>query len=214
VGSKDVPCNNWLHFMVRENKLHMNIAVRSNDIIWGFSGINTFEWSVLQEMLAFWLGAETDSAYYFISSFHLYQRHFERASNIIHKEKEKTLYDFGFMPSKFRTPFSELSNVFSNWFAIETKMRNSKVSLEPDIQAITDDFLRNCLSMLNIYNLYLNGVKSDTLFNLIADLPISDFRIGAIEYFTRKFKSKDLRQFSEPERHFFDYFWSSNKTNI
>jgi len=54
--SKDVPCNNWLHFLIRDGHLVLNVVTRSNDIMWGFSGINTFEWSVLHEMMAFWLG--------------------------------------------------------------------------------------------------------------------------------------------------------------
>src|SRR5579884_2635761 len=44
IDSKDIPCNNWIHWLVRDNHLHMNVAVRSNDIMWGFSGINAFEW--------------------------------------------------------------------------------------------------------------------------------------------------------------------------
>jgi thymidylate synthase len=42
IDSKDIPCNNWIHWLIRDGQLHMNIAVRSNDIMWGFSGINTF----------------------------------------------------------------------------------------------------------------------------------------------------------------------------
>jgi thymidylate synthase len=59
--SLDVPCTNWLHFTVRDNKLDLSIAVRSNDIMWGFSGINTFEWSVVQEMMAHWLRSTISS---------------------------------------------------------------------------------------------------------------------------------------------------------
>ena len=38
VESKDIPCNNWLHLLVRSNDLHLNVTVRSNDVWWGFSG--------------------------------------------------------------------------------------------------------------------------------------------------------------------------------
>lgn len=43
-SSKDIPCNNWLDWLVRGGKLHLGIALRSNDAVWGFSGINSFEW--------------------------------------------------------------------------------------------------------------------------------------------------------------------------
>jgi len=42
--------------MIRDGKLHMNVIVRDNDAVWGFSEINSFEWSVLQEMMAYWTG--------------------------------------------------------------------------------------------------------------------------------------------------------------
>lgn len=46
VETLDVPCNNWLHFLQRDGILALNVSVRANDAIWGFSGINVFEWSV------------------------------------------------------------------------------------------------------------------------------------------------------------------------
>ncbi|MGL5808389.1 MAG: thymidylate synthase, partial [Nocardioides sp.] len=36
--TKDVPCNNWLHFLQRDGQMHLSVAVRANDAIWGFSG--------------------------------------------------------------------------------------------------------------------------------------------------------------------------------
>ena len=33
VETKDVPCNNWLHFMSRDNKLNLDVVVRANDAI-------------------------------------------------------------------------------------------------------------------------------------------------------------------------------------
>ncbi|PDQ34164.1 MAG: hypothetical protein B5766_13125 [Candidatus Lumbricidophila eiseniae] len=54
-----------LHFLVRHGRLSLNVALRSNDVLWGFSGINTFEWSVLQEMMAYWVGVEIGPASFF-----------------------------------------------------------------------------------------------------------------------------------------------------
>src|SRR4030066_1799979 len=50
--TKDRPCNQWLQFIIRDEMLHMNVVQRSCDAMWGYSGIDTFSWSVLQQMMA------------------------------------------------------------------------------------------------------------------------------------------------------------------
>ena len=49
--SEDIPCNNWLHWTIRDGRLNLHVATRSNDLVWGWSGINQFEWSVLLEVI-------------------------------------------------------------------------------------------------------------------------------------------------------------------
>lgn len=79
---KDIPCNNWLTFQSRLGRLNMHVAIRSNDLIWGWSGINQFEWSALQEIMAAMLGLQVGQAHFSISSFHIYDRHWKKASRI------------------------------------------------------------------------------------------------------------------------------------
>lgn len=80
---KDIPCNNWLHFINRNGELHMAIAVRSNDLVWGWHGINTWEWSVLQELIAKCLHLEVGKQTYLIGSLHMYDRHFKMANALV-----------------------------------------------------------------------------------------------------------------------------------
>ena len=42
VDSKDVPCNNWLSWIMRDGRLHLAVALRSNDVMWGFSGATPY----------------------------------------------------------------------------------------------------------------------------------------------------------------------------
>lgn len=49
---KDRACNTQLQFLNRNGMLYLTVTVRSNDVMWGWSGINAFEWSVLQEIVA------------------------------------------------------------------------------------------------------------------------------------------------------------------
>ena len=82
VKSLDIPCNNWLHFLARDGKLNLHVATRSNDIIWGWSGINQFEWSALLQLVAELTGLDVGSLHFSISSLHLYERHYEKAAKI------------------------------------------------------------------------------------------------------------------------------------
>lgn len=79
---KDIPCNNWLSFSSRLGKLDLMVAIRSNDAMWGWSGINAFEWSVLQEVTAGLLGLQVGGLHFATTSFHLYDRHWTKARDV------------------------------------------------------------------------------------------------------------------------------------
>lgn len=80
---KDIPCNNWLHFIARDGVLTTHVATRSNDVMWGWSGINLFEWSILTQVIAAFAGLTPGSITFDISSLHLYERHYDKAQRIV-----------------------------------------------------------------------------------------------------------------------------------
>lgn len=145
--SLDIPCTNWLSFVIRDGWLEMAVTVRSNDIIWGFSGINSFEWSVLHEMVATWTGTEVGSVTYFVASLHLYERHFDRA--------ERILGSFAPTPShhasiQFDTPLDQLDQRLADWFVLEERIRVAGAPIA-EIDAFPDPLLRDFLRMLQAY---------------------------------------------------------------
>lgn len=81
--SKDIPCNNWLSFSSRLGKLDLMVAIRSNDAMWGWSGINAFEWSVVQEVLAGLLGIGVGGLHFATTSLHLYGQHWAKAREVV-----------------------------------------------------------------------------------------------------------------------------------
>lgn len=85
VTSKDIPCNNWLHFVQRNGKLHLNVSVRSNDVWWGFSGINFYEWSFILQVMAHSLGFEVGEISWNATSMHMYERHWAQAQNMVER---------------------------------------------------------------------------------------------------------------------------------
>lgn len=83
----DIPCNQYVQFMVRDDRLHMSVSIRSNDLMWGWSGINTFEWSVVHQAVAEILGVDMGPVTFSIASLHLYERHWEKAQRIVDTEE-------------------------------------------------------------------------------------------------------------------------------
>lgn len=80
--SRDKPCTNYLHFMIRDGKLDLMVVMRSNDLFWGFSAINIFEWTFLQEIIAGVLVVEVGKYYHVVDSLHIYTNYVEKLVDI------------------------------------------------------------------------------------------------------------------------------------
>lgn len=147
-SSRDIPCTNWLAFSLRDGVLDMSVAIRSNDLFWGFSGINTFQWSVVQEVMAYWIGAKVGSVHYFIGSLHIYDRHFARSQEIINGPGATAVWSETDR-SAFATPASEMQDALSTWFSIEDELRLGGDSTA--IEEQRDPLLRDYSRMLGAY---------------------------------------------------------------
>ena len=195
--SKDIPCTNWIHFLVRNRKLNMSVAIRSNDIMWGASGINWFEWSVMQKLVANSLGIDTGDLNYFADSFHLYDRHIMRAERIDDGLKvflQNPVYakPYYACPAKFNLRIEEFDELVPLIFEIEKSTRGATLKTIDKVTAINDEFIRECLYMLFVYNASkeqnydvmicaMNSMK----FNREDRKYESDLRIAALEYIYR-----------------------------
>ena len=127
-------CNDFISFQSRLGKLHAHVFVRSNDLMWGWSGINAFEWSVLQEVIAGILGIEVGTLTFSISSLHAYDRHWSKLGRIAeaYPAPEEHLdpldaFDAPRLTKDSMRPRSveELDVEISEWFVYERKIRNA-----------------------------------------------------------------------------------------
>jgi hypothetical protein len=69
--SNDYPCNNWVAFSLRDGKLNMSVAIRSNDIIWG-TPYNAVQFTHLLALVAGNLGVQCGAITYFVQNLHVY----------------------------------------------------------------------------------------------------------------------------------------------
>lgn len=187
-ASSDIPCNNWLSWLLRDGRLHLSVAIRSNDAMWGFSGINAFEWSILQEMLAHWIGAEVGDATYFATSYHLYQEHYLRAERIVRAFYGLAPYDFGIPSPRFGTSWDDFPEAVSAWFSAEETVRQNPDAELPDSAATRDALLHSMLRLLRLK--WGSAVWSlEKISKELAALPENDFTAAAYEQLGRQYPS-------------------------
>lgn len=196
VDSRDVPCNNWLSWLVRDDRLHLNVAVRSNDAMWGFSGVNAFEWSVLHEMMAYWVSAEVGEATFLATSYHIYDRHYQTARNVINSFYGISPYDFGISSPPFSTDWDHFRAATTDWFKAEGVISSDPDAPLADGPAMHDPLLASTLRVLRLK--WGSSIWSDDRLSCeLAKLPEDDFTTAAYEFFGRKRPSL-LANISQP----------------
>ncbi|MGR9193132.1 thymidylate synthase [Rhizobium leguminosarum] len=207
--SKDIPCNNWLGWIIREDRLHMSAALRSNDVWWGFSGANAFEWSILHEMMAYWLDAEVGQADYLAMSFHLYSDHFDRGGQMVSGFHGLSPYDFGVHRAAFATPWDRFQSKLDRWFAIE-----AKISARPDAPLgsfgqVGDPLLDSGLTLVHIAQAHALWGEG-RLASEMAQLPACDYAAALYEQYGRIYPS--LLQ-AVPQRPIADYLAARSRSS-
>lgn len=146
---RDIACNNWLHFLARDGELHLHVGIRSNDVIWGWSGINTFEWSVLLEVVAGLTDLEMGKLHFSVSSEHLYEHHWDRARKIVDSGEQLNMFMLEPSPAfdcgGIRN-LEDLDILFNEWFEIENRLRRGLLC--PEIASFPEPMLRSWLYVL------------------------------------------------------------------
>jgi len=70
--TKDTPCCRTLNFIVRDGKLDVTLDIRSNDLFWGLSAVNVFNFTFMQEYVANLIGVPVGKYYHFVKNLHFY----------------------------------------------------------------------------------------------------------------------------------------------
>lgn len=71
--AQDIPCNVMSLLKLRDGRLHWSQIMRSNDIMRGLP-YNIIQFTMLQEVMAGWLGCELGEYFHLSDSLHLYER--------------------------------------------------------------------------------------------------------------------------------------------
>lgn len=74
-GRSDFMCTNAVQYLIRDDKLHSVVQMRSNDVIFGYRNDRAWQHYV-QLMLCNELGIEAGDLIWNVGSLHVYERHF------------------------------------------------------------------------------------------------------------------------------------------
>ena len=145
--TKDFPCTRVLHFQKKanENKLNLTVYMRSNDLLWGASAVNIFNFTFIQEYFAKLLSLEIGDYYHITGNFHYYEE-YETIIKDISKVKE--FQDKGFNYHKSFNNLIEFDNLIEKIGAIEKELRNGNKTIF-DFQ---DDFFNDWYKTFYVFN--------------------------------------------------------------
>lgn len=182
---KDIACNNWLHLIQRDGLLHLHVATRSNDLWWGWSGINQFEWSVLLEVVAGLTGFKVGSVVYDITSLHLYQRHYDKAAKVS-RDGAGTVRPPKATPRFESGPWATvkgLDELLGRWFIAEEELRAGVTWRDGEeiINRFPEPMLRSWLRVIAWWwsqnDSYLEPLKGTALASAAWMSPLSEDKV-------------------------------------
>jgi len=96
MDGKDFPCNLICTFRISPyGKLDMYVFNRSNDMIWGAYGANAVHFSVLQEVMAAWVGVPMGIYEQISTNFHAYHNTLDKHGNVTQHAPGMDPYSLG-----------------------------------------------------------------------------------------------------------------------
>jgi thymidylate synthase len=134
-SAPDVSCVSTIQFLVRNDKLHSFVTMRSNDVIWGVP-YDVFLFSMFQELMALELTVDLGVYFHRAASMHIYSRHFALA--------ERMALSQGAEDGTDHTPPIHLPSDLYDFALLEAQHRSS----ETTGPAAQSEFTRFCLGVL------------------------------------------------------------------
>lgn len=150
--TKDQPCTRTIHFQMNEGKLDCTVTMRSNDILWGFSAINVFNFTFMQEYVASILDVPVGKYYHFVNNFHVYENFIPKLeliinNNVLYRPKS---YDFKYEDSLYT--LDNFDTLINKLFKYEQQLR---IDQDYGFPPFTNDMFYDW--GLVFYNYHTNG---------------------------------------------------------
>lgn len=177
---RDVPCNTQIYFKLsHDNKLDMTVTNRSNDLIWGAYGANAVHMSMLQEVMAAWIGVPIGRYWQVSNDWHAYVDVFEKHKDVIGAAV--------IQPYTNVSPYPMVNTDIESWFS-ELDM----FMAEGSIIAFKDPFFRRVVNPIyNAWFVWQNKQDKNRIDNALQELQscaATDWKLACEEWLERRRK--------------------------
>lgn len=135
--TKDQPCTRLIHFQQNvDGALDCHVFMRSNDILWGFSAVNTFNFAFMQEYVANILELPIGNYYVTANNLHVYTDKLQQIEEIANAE-DKVMYHSPFVHQYFGSNslkmFDANLEVLYNYIKTLQNGMNYRIEIEDDM---------------------------------------------------------------------------------
>jgi len=112
----DIPCTQYIQIFIRDNKLHLGVNMRSNDIIYGLCNdifnFCLFQQLILNELLEIYPDLKLGSYFHNAGSLHLYEIHYKMRDKILKNNKKLKLNKKFILKSKITCEYINTKNIY------------------------------------------------------------------------------------------------------
>ena len=192
-GHNDYPCNSLMMFLLREGKLNLTQVIRSNDLHLGLFGINVFEFSLIQEILAGWLGADLGKTDFVSNSLHIYtdSQTQKMTDSILSHRKRFDIYKY-VKPLDARLPKAKFEKVLKIIMDDEESMRRGLLLPPSDFKLLNSQpYWLSLWKTLRVWTLRKLNQEENAL-QLALSIEAPDLRVAVLEYMYRNTKNSML----------------------
>lgn len=154
--TKDLPCTRTMTFLrSHTGKLDLTVYMRSNDFIWGATGVNIFNYTFMQEYFAAILGLEIGHYHHVVNNFHYYP---DRHQSLVEKlALVNNVLDESYNYSKTFSSLQEFDSLVSRLMKWEAKLRKGNTTKLVDFG---DDFINDWAKII-----YAKSTNRKTMFS-------------------------------------------------
>ncbi|SIO93965.1 thymidylate synthase [Vibrio spartinae] len=143
--TKDYPCTRTLQFIINsKNELDLYVHMRSNDFIWGMTGVNIFNFTFIQEYLSQIINVNIGSYYHMVNNLHYYGDYRER---IVEMSKSKFDCDI----YKYKRDICSFSEFNSKLKKLSIWERELRQNLNTKLIDLESDFMNDWQKVLYQY---------------------------------------------------------------
>ena len=150
LSTKDLPCTVSLQFLIRDNKLHLIVNMRSNDLFMGFCYdviiFTLWQEKMLVELKEFFPELKNGHYYHNANSMHIYSNNYRKIKKILNDK------DNNFDSELYNIPRIENVKEFDKLQLLEGKIRNNLSINDEDLSFDTDfaNWIKKILLIKNI----------------------------------------------------------------